>query len=114
MAENKKKIGRPKKVIDYNMVDNLARVFCTQQEIATILGVGLRTLQYDEEFMRVYKEAHENAKSSLRRFQFKSAQEGNVTMQIWLGKQYLGQQDKQQTEHSFQEVRIVNDAPSKD
>ena len=114
MAENKKKIGRPKKVIDYNMVDNLARVFCTQQEIANMLGVGLRTLQYDDEFMRVYKEAHENAKSSLRRFQFKSAQEGNVTMQIWLGKQYLGQQDKQQTEHSFQEVRIVNDAPSKD
>ncbi len=114
MAENKKKIGRPKKVIDYNMVDNLARVFCTQQEIANMLGVGLRTLQYDDEFMRVYKEAHENAKSSLRRFQFKSAQEGNVTMQIWLGKQYLGQQDKQQTEHTFQEVRIVNDAPSKD
>ena len=114
MAEQKKKIGRPKKVIDYNMVDNLARVFCTQQEIANMLGVGLRTLQYDDEFMRVYKEAHENAKSSLRRFQFKSAQEGNVTMQIWLGKQYLGQQDKQQTEHSFQEVRIVNDAPSKD
>ena len=31
---------------------------------------------------------------SLRRQQFKSAEAGNVTMQIWLGKQYLGQTDK--------------------
>ena len=114
MAEQKNKGGRPKKVIDYALVDSLARVFCTQQEIATILGLSVRTLQNDEVFSQTYKEAHENAKSSLRRFQFKSAQDGNVTMQIWLGKQYLGQQDKQQTEHTFQEVRIVNDAPSKD
>jgi hypothetical protein len=114
MAEQKNKGGRPKKVIDYKIVESLAGVFCTQQEIATILNVGLRTLQNDDEFMRIYKEGHENAKSSLRRFQYKSAQNGNVTMQIWLGKQYLGQTDKQQTEHSFQEVRIVNDAPSQD
>lgn len=30
--------------------------------------------------------------------QFKNAQAGNVTMQIWLGKQYLGQKDKQEVE----------------
>ena len=114
MAEHKKKVGRPKKEIDYNVVAALAGVFCTQQDIANELGVALRTLQNDEQFMHTYKVNHESAKSSLRRFQFKSAQNGNVTMQIWLGKQYLGQTDKQQTEHSFQEVRIVNDAPSKD
>jgi hypothetical protein len=114
MAEQKNKGGRPKKVIDYKIVESLAGVFCTQQEIANILGVSLRTLQNDEVFSHVFKEGHENAKSSLRRFQYKSAQNGNVTMQIWLGKQYLGQTDKQQTEHSFQEVRIVNDAPSQD
>ena len=33
-------------------------------------------------------------KASLRRMQGKSAQDGNVTAQIWLGKQMLGQRDK--------------------
>ena len=31
----------------------------------------------------------------MRRMQFESATKGNVVMQIWLGKQYLGQADKQ-------------------
>ncbi len=33
---------------------------------------------------------------SLRRLQWKAAKENNVTMLIWLGKQYLGQTDKQE------------------
>ena len=33
-------------------------------------------------------------KSSLRRFQYTSAKSGSVPMQIWMGKQYLGQRDK--------------------
>ena len=36
---------------------------------------------------------------SLRRAQWKSAKSGNVTMQIWLGKQWLGQ--KEQSEVSI-------------
>ena len=31
--------------------------------------------------------------------QWKSAEQGNVSMQIWLGKQMLGQSDKQEIEH---------------
>ena len=31
--------------------------------------------------------------------QWKSAEKGNVTMQIWLGKQNLGQSDKQEVQH---------------
>lgn len=38
-------------------------------------------------------------KASLRRMQFKSAEDGNVTMQIWLGKQMLGQRDKSEIDH---------------
>jgi hypothetical protein len=40
------------------------------------------------------EKGRETAKASLRRFQWKSAAGGNVTMQIWLGKQLLGQTDK--------------------
>lgn len=86
--------GRPKKDIDYKLVANLAKVFCTQQEIADVLEISVRTLQRDDEFCHIYKKNIGEVKESLRRMQLKSAIEGNVTMQIWLGKQYLGQKDK--------------------
>lgn len=89
-------MGRPKKVIDYDMVLDLASIFCTQEEIATILGVSRKTLNNDKLFTQTYKKGIENAKSSLRRTQFKLAQKGNVTMAIWLGKQYLGQREPKQ------------------
>ena len=85
--------GRPKKEINYKLAEQLASIFCTEEEIALILGISVRTLQRDEEFCRVFKKGKETAKMSLRRYQFDSAKKGNVTMQIWLGKQYLGQRD---------------------
>lgn len=84
--------GRPKKEINYKLVESLASIFCTQEEIASVLDVSVRTLQRDEEFCRVYKKGQEMAKSSLRRIQFKLANT-NSSMAIFLGKQYLGQRD---------------------
>lgn len=110
----KNKGGRPKKKINYDLVESLAGIFCTQEEIARIVNVSLRTLQRDERFGVIYKTAFENAKSSLRRFQFKSAQNGSVPMQIWLGKQYLGQEEKKHLDHTLTEVQIINDAPHED
>ena len=69
-----------------------------QDEIASFLGCDVRTLQRDEEFCRLYKEGRENGKMSLRRTQYKLA-EKNVTIAIWLGKQYLGQTDNVEVEH---------------
>lgn len=96
----KSKGGRPKKEIDYKAVDKLASMMCTQEEIASYLGVSTRTLQRDEEFNKVYKEGLDKGRMSIRRRQFLSAEGGNVTMQIWLGKQYLGQRDKVENEVS--------------
>jgi hypothetical protein len=45
-------------------------------------------------YSEAYKRFSEDGKKSLRRLQFDSARKGNVTMQIWLGKQYLGQRDR--------------------
>lgn len=84
--------GRPKFEIDYELVRKLANIQCTQKEIASILGCSDRTLQNDEEFMRVFKEGIESGRASLRRYQFKLA-EKNASMAIFLGKQYLGQRD---------------------
>ena len=38
-------------------------------------------------------------KIALKKKQFDMAMKGNVPMLIWLGKQYLGQMDKQEVEH---------------
>ena len=96
----KNKGGRPKIEIDYSLVEKLAHIQCTQEEIAEVLGVSTRTLLRNKEFCHIYKKGLESGKSSLRRLQFKSAEAGNATMQIWLGKQYLGQKDKQEVDHA--------------
>jgi hypothetical protein len=48
---------------------------------------------------------------SLRRLQAKKAAEGNVTMLIWLGKQYLGQSDRQEQKITEEVVTIERIAP---
>ena len=90
----KRKVGRPKLNIDYETVSKLARMMCTMQEIASFLDVSINFLEKDAEFIRVYKKNIDNGKISLRRSQLKLADSGNCTMNIWLGKQYLGQTDK--------------------
>lgn len=84
--------GRPKKEINYKLAEGLASIFCTLDEIASVLDISTRTLQRDEEFCRIFKKGQETAKSSLRRLQWKHA-EKSATMAIFLGKQYLGQKD---------------------
>ena len=78
-------MARPKKEIDYVAVEKLANIQCTQEEIASFLGLSVRTLQRDEEFCRIYKKGQDNGKMSLRRMQFKLADK-NPTMAIWLRK----------------------------
>ena len=92
-------VGRPKKEIDYVTVKKLAKIFATQEEIATFLGLSIRTLQRDEKFSHVYKEGREGAKMSLRRTQFAQAKK-YYAMAIWLGKQYLGQREPREVEIS--------------
>ncbi len=91
-------MARPKFKIDYEMVEKLAGIQCTQQEIASFLGCSVDTLQRDEKFCGLYKKGQENGKMSLRRIQYKLA-EKNPTMAIWLGKQYLKQRDNIEVEH---------------
>lgn len=86
-------MARPKKVIDYELVEKLSHIHCTQEEIAEILDISTRTLQKDTEFLRIYKRGINMGKMSLRRKQFEAANRGNTTMLIWLGKQFLGQKD---------------------
>ena len=84
------------------MVENLCRIHCTGEEIASILRMDYDTFnaRVKEKFgipTSEYIKKHASAgNASLRRRQWKAAiEDGNTTMLIWLGKQYLGQTEKQ-------------------
>jgi len=100
--EQKHPGGRPRLTFDLRQVEELAKIQSTHSELAAVLGCGLSTvkdrLANDDQFAAAYERGLEAGKSSLRRLQWKAALAGNVTMQIWLGKQYLGQQDRQTSE----------------
>ena len=99
---NTNKRGRPKKVIDYDTVMKLASIQCTQEEIANFLDISVRSLQRDKEFCRIYKKGMDSGKMSLRRKQFKLADK-YPAMAIFLGKQYLGQSDRTDTQININE-----------
>ncbi len=103
MAKAKKntditKRGKPV-VIDEKQLEELAGKFWNKTEIAAFFGCSDQTIK--NKYSEIYTKGRENGKGTLRDWQLSSAQNGNVTMQIWLGKQYLGQSDKQETETSM-------------
>ena len=92
----KNKGGRPKKVIDLAQVESLAGIGCTHEEIAAVLKCTKDTLYKQDGFSTAFKRGQDTGKQSLRHHQWQKAKEGNTTMLIWLGKQHLGQSDKQE------------------
>jgi len=102
----KNKGGRPPLAIDTELLASLAKIHCTYQEMAAILNCSIDTLR--DRFSHVIKKAQEEGKASLRRMQYLKAEEGNVTMQIWLGKQLLQQSDRIEELHTNQHV-VIND-----
>jgi len=96
--------GRPRIELDLRQVEELARIGCTEADMAAVLGVSVDTIQRRkrdcEEFRGVIEKGRAALRNSLRRLQVKKALEGNVTMLIWLGKQLLGQSDRHDFEHS--------------
>lgn len=88
--------GRPPADVDAEDVEKLAVLMCTMEEIAAHFNVSVDTLERN--FADVIKRGRERGKESLRRMQWKSAMDGNVTMQIWLGKQILKQKEPKDAE----------------
>ena len=92
--------GRPRIDIDKEQFEKLCTIQCTLSEIASWFKCSEDTIErwcrreYKLSFADTYKNYSGYGKISLRRFQFKMA-EHNVSMAIWLGKQYLGQKEQQ-------------------
>lgn len=84
-------MARPIIEVNEELVFGLASIHCTTDEIAKITKVSPDTLE--RRFAGIIKEGRAQGKASLRRAQWTAAQNGNVVMQIWLGKQLLGQRN---------------------
>lgn len=101
-AQEKRGVGRPRILHDNEETLEKLKVIAsgqhTQAEAAAILGVSLATfegfLRHSEKAREIWDLGQGNGQASLRRMQWVTAKGGNVTMQIWLGKQYLGQRDQ--------------------
>jgi hypothetical protein len=96
---NASKMGRPRLEIDYEILKKLCVLQCTLEEIAGWFEVSPDTIerrikeQYGVTFAEYYAKASMRGKIHIRRKQMQVAKSGNVTMLIWLGKQYLGQKE---------------------
>lgn len=98
---NAKKPGPPTRVFDWKKIANMFAIGCNMEEVANVENCSsdwLRTICERDNGMTLQQfmmKHRDTGKLSLRRAQYRSAVEnGNVQMQIWLGKNWLGQTDK--------------------
>lgn len=117
------KTGRPKIGIDWKLFDGFCRMQCTLWEIACYFNCSEDTIerrvkeQFDVSFADYFGKKRIAGLMSLRRIQFKMA-EKSPAMAIFLGKNYLGQADKQELEHSNKgdgvlRIEVVSDKAKK-
>ena len=103
--------------IDWKRVDAMCAIQCTGQEIADVLGFSYNTLVRACEreqgvlFEEYFAQKRSSGKSSLRRKQYSIAMNGNPTMLVWLGKNWLGQTDKTEIalDHNITAFEVLAD-----
>lgn len=106
-------MGRPKKELNWEEFERLCGLHCTLSDIAGWFGVSEDTIErrvkedHGITFAEYFKKHAALGKTSLRRLQWESAQKGNVTMLIWLGKQLLNQTDRIDTSHLYPTPIVV-------
>jgi hypothetical protein len=99
-------MARPKKYeVDTKKLVKLAKIGCTYAECADILGVSKDILE--KSYSTFYAKGREDLKQRLRTKQIQLALGGNVVMNIWLGKQYLDQKDKQDVTSNDETITSV-------
>jgi hypothetical protein len=114
------RMGRPKIEIDWKELDKLCGLQCSLEEIAGWFDCSIDTIEariketHGMTFPEYFAQKRSGGKISLRRKQYETAMSGNPTMLIWLGKQYLGQVDKQETELKTSEIKVVIDQDDND
>ena len=109
--------GRPKREFaeaEIRLVESLAGMGCTYDEIAGVLRCSVDTVRdriNDETtaFSDAHKKGKADLKISLRRAQIRLARKGNAAMLIWLGKSILGQRDNEMTNEATRPIIVIPD-----
>ena len=104
-------MARPLKKVDPQAIIKLAQLHCTFEEIAEFSEVSTKTLQRN--YVHLIKKGRQMGKISLRRAQFEKALNGNVVMQIWLGKQHLDQKEKIEQTNFNEPLPLIIEADGK-
>lgn len=111
-VKTKSKGTKPLKELPWDVINELAALHCTPGEIHAFLNKTDQTIHYNTldqhtkrnfnmSFGQYITTVHDaSAKPKLRKLQWKAAEKGNATLLIWLGKQYLGQVDRQEIEQT--------------
>lgn len=108
-----RKTGRNYIDIDWKKVDMMLQAGIAGTSIADSLGIDRRTLyravrrEYKCTFGTYQAQKRATGLDMLRLKQHEIAMRGNVSMLIWLGKQYLDQQDTRQ-EDNYDYGKIIN------
>lgn len=104
--------GRPRKNVDFVKLATICQYPLTNEDIATLMDLSVDTI--DRECKRVYglgfadykTQKQASTRKTILAKQLEVAKAGNVTMLIWLGKQYLGQTEKQEIKAAVSAIRI--------
>lgn len=102
MQKQPNKRGRPKVEIDWDKVGKMLEAGASAEGIAATIGIDTKTLYNRSEsdnnilFSAFSQQKKAKGDELLRTKQFQVAMTGDKTMLIWLGKQRLGQADKQE------------------
>lgn len=89
--------------------------FVTEVAVAEVLGISVSTLErrlkehYQMTFDELKQEKQAGLKLKLSAKQYEMAMKGNVAALIWLGKQWLGQKERNETEITGEGITIKID-----
>src|SRR5690554_4876161 len=102
---------RPKKEINKEEFEKLCEFHCTVEEVITWFRISKNVLgrwvkehypEYEGSPKALIESLYGAGKVSLKRAMFQKALEGNVSLMIWLSKQYLGMSEKVESNHVAQ------------
>ena len=93
-------MARPRSIIKWDIIDAVLSYNASKPDCAELAGISEDTLEraIKRKYKKTFTEYREVKKARIRytlsKKQYEIAIAGNVTMLIWLGKQWLGQTDK--------------------
>ena len=103
--------GRNEIIIDWEKVDQFLMAGCTGTEVAAYFGCHPDTLynkckeKFQMGFSQYCQQKRSKGDNLLKNAQYKNALGGNTSMQIWLGKQRLGQKEPKNEDVNVLDLR---------